>query len=119
MLKTVDLVKKYGEKTLDYSNINMEILRGEKIALVGPVGVGKSTLLKMVAGIIEPVLVVSQLEIRLILDTTLKRWKTLIPVELYLKNYVQLLDLSLIKDCVLSWELSFFLEMMSLSQLVS
>jgi ATP-binding cassette subfamily F protein 3 len=54
VLKTFNLVKSYGEITLDYSNINMEILRGEKIALVGPVGAGKSTLLKIIAGVIEP-----------------------------------------------------------------
>lgn len=54
VLKTSDLVKRYGEKELDYSNINLEILRGEKVAIVGPVGAGKSTLLKIVAGIIEP-----------------------------------------------------------------
>ncbi len=54
VLKTSNLVKRYGEITLDYSNINMEILRGEKVAIIGPVGAGKSTLLKIIAGVIEP-----------------------------------------------------------------
>ncbi|PIS14550.1 hypothetical protein COT64_01965 [Candidatus Shapirobacteria bacterium CG09_land_8_20_14_0_10_39_12] len=54
VLKTSDLIKRYGENTLDYSNINMDIIRGEKVAIVGPVGAGKSTLLKIIAGVIEP-----------------------------------------------------------------
>ncbi len=54
VLKTSNLVKSYGEVTLDYSNFNMEILRGEKVALVGPVGTGKSTFLKIIAGVIKP-----------------------------------------------------------------
>jgi len=54
VLETSNLIKSYGEVTLDYSNINMEILRGEKVAIIGPVGAGKSTLLKIIAGVIEP-----------------------------------------------------------------
>jgi ATP-binding cassette subfamily F protein 3 len=54
VLKTFGLIKRYGETVLDYSDINLNILRGEKIAIVGPVGAGKSTLLKIIAGIEKP-----------------------------------------------------------------
>jgi len=54
VLKTSGLVKRYGDRVLDYSNINLDILRGEKVAIVGPVGAGKSTLLKIIAGIVQP-----------------------------------------------------------------
>jgi len=54
ILETSGLQKNYGEVKLDYSNIDIKLQRGEKIAIVGQVGVGKSTLLKIVAGIITP-----------------------------------------------------------------
>lgn len=37
-----------------FDNINLEIRRGEKIALLGPNGIGKTTLLKIIAGKIKP-----------------------------------------------------------------
>lgn len=40
-----DMGKSFGEKVL-FKNINITVGRGEKIALLGPNGVGKSTLLK-------------------------------------------------------------------------
>jgi len=36
------------------SNLNFQINRGERVALVGPNGIGKSTLLKTVAGLLPP-----------------------------------------------------------------
>jgi ATP-binding cassette subfamily F protein 3 len=44
--------KSYGEKEL-FKNINITVGRGEKIALLGPNGIGKSTLLKLVMKEIE------------------------------------------------------------------
>ncbi|GFR34877.1 ribosomal protection-like ABC-F family protein [Thermobrachium celere] len=46
------LSKAYGEKTL-FNNINLMIRRGEKVALIGENGRGKSTLLKIIKGEVE------------------------------------------------------------------
>ncbi len=45
--------KRFGKKTL-YQHISQTVLRGERIAIIGPNGSGKTTLLRMVAGEIEP-----------------------------------------------------------------
>ena len=47
------LSKGFSDKTL-YTNIDLAVLRGERIAIIGPNGSGKTTLLRMVAGEIGP-----------------------------------------------------------------
>jgi ATP-binding cassette subfamily F protein 3 len=47
VLEMENLGKSYGEKVL-FKQVNLTIGRGEKIALLGPNGVGKSTLLKAI-----------------------------------------------------------------------
>ncbi len=47
-----DVSKKYHDQEL-FSEINFEIERGEKVGIVGSNGSGKSTFLKIIAGIIE------------------------------------------------------------------
>lgn len=54
VLEISGLQKSYGEKVLDYSGIELNVQRGEKVGIIGPVGVGKSTLLKMIAGTATP-----------------------------------------------------------------
>ena len=51
-LETVNISKHYGEKEI-LRNINILIPRGEKIAFVGRNGEGKSTLTKIISGILE------------------------------------------------------------------
>lgn len=47
------LSKCFGVKTL-YKDIDLIVMRGERVAIIGPNGSGKTTLLKMMAGEIEP-----------------------------------------------------------------
>jgi ATP-binding cassette, subfamily F, member 3 len=51
-LKATDLAKSYGAKTV-LRNVELQLLRGEKVALVGHNGAGKTTLIKMLAGAID------------------------------------------------------------------
>ncbi|MBT3256169.1 MAG: ABC transporter ATP-binding protein [Deltaproteobacteria bacterium] len=48
-----NVTKMYGQKTA-IENLNLECKKGEFFSIVGPAGAGKSTILKMIAGI-EPV----------------------------------------------------------------
>jgi polar amino acid transport system ATP-binding protein len=52
MLSVINLNKKFGEKNL-FNNLSFVIGQGEKVALIGQSGIGKSTLLKCIAGL-EP-----------------------------------------------------------------
>ena len=49
MLKVTDLAKSYGNLTL-FTNLNFEIKRGEKVAIIGNNGTGKTTILKIING---------------------------------------------------------------------
>ena len=48
-----NMSKSFNVKTI-FSNVNMTLLRGSKIGLVGPNGSGKTTFLKMVSGELSP-----------------------------------------------------------------
>lgn len=48
-----NMTKRYDDRTI-WDNVDLTLVRGDKIALVGPNGVGKSTLLRMVAGSERP-----------------------------------------------------------------
>jgi len=52
VLEMNDMGKQFGEKVL-FKNINLTVGRGEKIALLGANGVGKSTLLKRIMGEVD------------------------------------------------------------------
>lgn len=52
VLEIVNLSKSYGEKHV-LRNMSFTIRRGEKVAIIGPNGLGKSTLLKIMTGNVE------------------------------------------------------------------
>ena len=57
ILKVENLRKEYGEgnsKVIALDGVNLEIERGEFVAIVGPSGSGKSTLLHIIGGIDSP-----------------------------------------------------------------
>ena len=53
LLELRDIVKRYGE-VLALDHVNLEVERGETLAILGPNGAGKTTLLKIIAGIEKP-----------------------------------------------------------------
>ena len=55
LIKVVDLEYRYpSADTSIINNLNLEIKKGERIALVGDIGAGKSTLLKIILGLLKP-----------------------------------------------------------------
>ena len=52
-LKVRDLSKSFGERHV-LSDVALEVKRGDRLAILGPNGIGKSTLLKILVGRLEP-----------------------------------------------------------------
>ncbi len=52
VLMVQDLSKSFGERTL-FSNFKLHLRAGDRVAIIGPNGVGKSTLLKILVGELE------------------------------------------------------------------
>ncbi|HEU5075540.1 MAG TPA: ATP-binding cassette domain-containing protein, partial [Polyangiaceae bacterium] len=53
VLKLEEISKSYGDHVV-LKNVSLEVRRGERVALIGANGIGKSTLLKIVVGALEP-----------------------------------------------------------------
>lgn len=53
VLKCLDVTKSYQDKVL-YRHLNLEVQRGEKVAILGINGIGKSTLIKIMLGLVQP-----------------------------------------------------------------
>ncbi len=51
VIKLEKIAKSYDSKQV-YANLNLEMNRGDKVALVGPNGAGKTTLLRILAGVL-------------------------------------------------------------------
>ena len=54
MMKLENVMYRYPEADIAIENIDLEIEKGERVALVGPNGAGKSTLLHIMAGLFVP-----------------------------------------------------------------
>ncbi|MEM6825387.1 MAG: ABC-F family ATP-binding cassette domain-containing protein, partial [Pseudomonadota bacterium] len=80
------VTKVYGERTI-FRDISFRLMRGDRLAIVGPNGVGKTTLLKMLTGEIHPdggsVRLGTQLDVavfdqsRAALDPSVSLWESL------------------------------------------
>ncbi len=53
VIEAKGLTKRFGAKTI-VENFDLRVMRGDRVAFVGPNGVGKTTLLKMLTGEIAP-----------------------------------------------------------------
>ncbi|RWR12791.1 ABC-F family ATP-binding cassette domain-containing protein [Paenirhodobacter populi] len=53
VIEAKGLTKRFGDKTI-VENFDLRVMRGDRVAFVGPNGVGKTTLLKMLTGEIAP-----------------------------------------------------------------
>ena len=52
VLEAVGICKSYGDKVV-LDGVDLEIERGDRVAVIGPNGIGKSTLLKILQGVVE------------------------------------------------------------------
>ncbi|HLN64364.1 MAG TPA: ABC-F family ATP-binding cassette domain-containing protein [Symbiobacteriaceae bacterium] len=53
VLKVENLAKAYGDKVV-FSGLNQRLYKGDRVALVGPNGCGKTTFLKVIHGLTQP-----------------------------------------------------------------
>ncbi|MCQ2363853.1 MAG: ATP-binding cassette domain-containing protein, partial [Acidaminococcaceae bacterium] len=77
----------YGEKVL-CTDINLELLRGEKVALIGANGSGKSTLLKTLLGEVQPLFGNVKIGNRVQIGYFSQSYERLNPEETLLDNFL-------------------------------
>ena len=53
VIEATDISKRYGERTI-IAPFSTKIMRGDRVGIIGPNGTGKSTLIKMLLGTVEP-----------------------------------------------------------------
>ena len=53
MIEATGIAKAFGERVI-LTPFDLRVLRGDRVAFVGPNGVGKTTVLKMLLGEVEP-----------------------------------------------------------------
>jgi phospholipid/cholesterol/gamma-HCH transport system ATP-binding protein len=53
LIRYAGVTKKFGEEVI-YSDLSFDIYPGETVCIIGPSGVGKSVMLKMLNGLLEP-----------------------------------------------------------------
>jgi iron(III) transport system ATP-binding protein len=54
ILEIKDVSHSYADNETTLENINLQVNKGEKVAILGPSGSGKSTLLRLIAGLEKP-----------------------------------------------------------------
>jgi spermidine/putrescine transport system ATP-binding protein len=54
IIRFENVMKKYGDETTVLDNVSFEMERGKFYTLLGPSGCGKTTILRLIAGFIEP-----------------------------------------------------------------
>ena len=54
LLRVAGLSFAYGSQSPPFAGLDLEVRAGERVALLGPSGVGKTTLCRLLAGILEP-----------------------------------------------------------------
>ena len=78
VLEAIGITKSYGEKRV-LTNVSLSVRRGERVAVIGPNGIGKSTLLKILAD-------------RLAMDAGSVRWGHETRIGYFAQDHREILD---------------------------